>query len=382
MELNLVKLAKDRSPASRKQLLPAVTDTVIAKIHDCTDTDMSVFGEIALVLYDTTPKVDLERIAHKVAPYANMPVEFAKRLAEDHIRIAEPILAEFFGFTESDLLDLASRLDDTHLQILAERPDLTVKITDVIVVRGSEKTHVRLTGNDQVRLSATSFLNLIHKLKTDPAFLETLFLRPDLTPSICEQLMPNVDGVIQSQLRNKIKSSFTPAQKKRMVRLKQVRKSLGETLTGNDISKLWSKCQVTNVEVNEVISVLLQDERLEHVATYLSRDTRITNEKVRTLLFNGPADRAASFCLTAGLDLSTFAMLAQVRCRKMRFSMTKAEEWIAEFQALLDVKKSPTETRSPSQNEEPRERFFAAKRKKREPRDRSRKRRKHLAAFN
>lgn len=368
MEFKLVEMAQDRSPEARGLLLLAVTDKIIEKIDNRTDREMQAYCDIALILYDTTPITDLEKLASKVAPYSRMPVALAKRLATDSIRIASPILSQFEGFSEGDLLELASKVGDAHLQILAGRPDLTVKITDVIVIRGSERTHLKLAGNTQIQLSAKSFLNLMHLARHDAEFLDTLLLRPDLTPGLCQQLLPNVDADVQAQLRKLVKSSLSAEQQGKLGRLKEVRKTLGPSVDESDVSKLWSKCQIAGVKKHEIVGVLLQDDRLEQVATLLGKLTRTHHQATRSVIFNGPADEAAKLALDAELCADTFAMLVQVRCKKMRLPPSKAEEWIRAFEAEQSRRTSepdsPMATASESSG-------FAAKRgKKRAPKNR------------
>lgn len=333
MEFKLVEMAQDKSPEARGLLLLAVTDKIIEKIDDRSDREMQAYCDIALILYDSTPAANLQQLAVKVAPYSKMPLALAKRLAADNIRIASPILSQFEGFSEGDLLELANKVGDAHLQVLAGRPDLTLKITDVIVIRGSERTHLKLVGNMQVELSAKSFLNLMHLARHDAEFLDTLLLRPDLTPGMCQQVLPNVDADVQAQLRKLVKSSLSAEQQGKLGRFKEVRKTLGPSVDESDVSKLWSKCQIARVKKDEIVGVLLQDDRLEQVVALLGKFTRAHHQSTRSVIFNGPADEAAKLALDAELCADTFAMLAQVRCRKMRLPPSKAEEWIKAFEA-------------------------------------------------
>ena len=368
MELKLVDMAHDRSPEARGLLLLAVTDKIIEKIDSRSDGEMQAYCDIALILYDTTSTADLQQLAAKVAPYSRMPVALAKRLAQDQIRIASPVLSQFSGFSESDLLELASKLGDAHLQVLAGRSDLTINVTDVIVIRGSDRTHLKLAGNTRVQLSAKSFLNLIHLARHDAKFLDALLLRPDLTPSLCQQLLPNVEADVQAQLRKLVKSSLTSEQQGKLARLKEVRKTLGPGVDESDVSKLWSKCQIARVKKDEIIGVLLQDDRLEQVAALLGKLTQTNHQATRSLIFNGPADKAASLAHNAEMGADTFAMLVDVRCRKMRLPLSKAEEWIKAFEAEGSRRMSQSDNEATSATGSS---GFAAKRgKKRAPKKR------------
>ncbi|GGB33107.1 hypothetical protein GCM10011316_01520 [Roseibium aquae] len=356
MKYAVVEMTSDNLQESRSTLLRKVTDQVASSLPRRSEADIRIFSEIIRLLYPLSPLEDRAHVAELVSACGTLPEWLVLQLAQDQPVVANPILTGYRGFREPVLLKLSMSLPDPHLQVLARRPDLTQPVSEQLVGRGSIAVHRIIAENLQIQLSQKALSLLIRRAMKDARTCDALLLRKDLTPSNYKQMLPYVDTNTRHKLRKLIEESLSPEQREHLQYLRSLRRNLGAAYTQKNSMGLWAACQKEGANLNDILTLLLQDERLEDVARLLAHVSGQREPKIRDIVFNGEPEDGARLAMLTGLNADTLAFLATVRSKKLKLPSGEAAEWRRSFAALqADVEATPVRRNSE----------FAAKRPKR-----------------
>lgn len=338
MSYLLLELAKQNTPDARGALLLAVADNLLRGIRSRSDNELGLFEEIALHVYNTVPEHDLVQLSRRLAPHERAPQNLAMKLAEDRIEIAKPLLVHGGCFDQTHLLKLAKRINSDHLEFMAARSDIGLATSDTIVERGPASAQQVIVSNREIQLSRKALQTLIRKSVDDTVLREDLVLRSDLTPSIWQQMLPYVDNVMRNKLRETMETVRSKEQLDQVARLKRIRRDLGTTLDTSDIKTLLRDTHNEGIEFNDLVTLLLQDNRLPHVIELLSRQIRRPFKDVRDVVFNGAINKVVEFAHEADLRPDTFVLFANARSRHFKLSNAQANEWIQAYDPLESQK--------------------------------------------
>jgi hypothetical protein len=332
----LIKLALEGTDEARRRLFAQVSELVIANLDQRTDRELAIFSEVIIKLYGVGSGKDRSRLAQKLAPKVNTPLELARKIAEDEINVAMPLLAQSPVFTQEDLIDFVERLSNSHLQVIARRPDLSPEVSDALAEKGDRPVHRILAGNREIKLSRETMFGFVKYAAEDVVLREDLCLRSDLSPAVCRALLPLVNEDTRKRLLNIIEGSLSQEQLDQIARLKVLRRQFGDALENTDMGLLWSDAERADISINELVILLLQDGRFNHTIELLSARGRIAQKAFKDAVFNGKQDVVLKSAAKAGLDTPTFALFAKVRCDHLKLPAAQGSEWTAAYKKHLD----------------------------------------------
>jgi hypothetical protein len=337
MPRSLIKLALEGTAEARQRLFAQVCELVIGNIDERTERELAIFSEVIIRLYSDGSSGDRARLAQKFSTQANMPIELARRIAEDDVSVAVPVLACCPVFSQEDLLEFAGSLGKSHLQVLARRGDLSLQVSDTIAARGDLTVLRILAGNKLIRLSRETTLALVRHAAEDPVLREDLALRTDLPPAVCRALMPLVDDEARKRLQRTLEGSLSKEQLDQIARLKELRREFGAALETSDMSQLWLEAEEKDITVNELMIMLLQDGRFEHAMELLGGRGRTAQTPLKDAVYNGKQELVLKTAAKAGLDIATFALFAKVRCDHLKVPAAQGSEWTASYRKHLEA---------------------------------------------
>lgn len=336
MTRSLIKLALEGTDDSRRRLFGQVSELVISDLDKRTDRELAIFAEVIIKLYGHGCARERARLARTLAVQPNTPVDLARILATDDVQIAVPMLASCQVFSQDDLLDFVERLSTAHLQVIARRPDLSTRVSDVIAVKGDLPVHRILAGNREIRLSRETMLTLVKHAAEDVAVREDLAMRSDLTPAVCQALLPLVDEDAKKRLHQLIEGAMSQDQLERISRLRALRRSFGPHLEERDAGLLWQEACRAGITVNELLILLLQDKRFDTTMELLAARGRTAQTSLKDAVFNDKPDLVIRTAAKAGLEVATFALFSKVRCEQLGEPVAAGSAWTAAYRRHID----------------------------------------------
>jgi len=336
MPRSLIKLALEGTDEARQRLFAQVSELVVTNLEQRTDRELAIFSEVIIKLYDVGSANDRARLAQKLAAQVSTPVQLARKIAEDEVNVAMPVLAHCPVFSQEDLLNFVERLSNPHLQVIARRTDLSPDVSDVIAERGDRPVHRILAGNREIRLSRETMLTLVKNATEDDVLREDLCLRSDLSPGVCRTLLPLVNDETKKRLHRIIEGALSQEQLDQIARLKVLRREISSALENTDMSLLWREAERSDVTANDLMILLLQDGRFDHAVELLSARGRTAQKSLKDAICNGKQELVLRAAAKAELELSTFALFAKLRCDNLKIPVAQGSEWTAAYKQHLE----------------------------------------------
>jgi uncharacterized protein (DUF2336 family) len=145
-------------------------------------------------------------LAERLSLLANAPRGLVGQLAhDDEIAIAGPLLRRSPLIDEKMLIEIASMKGQGHLLAMAERPALSIDLTEIIVARGDRDVVRRTAGNAGAAFSENSYSTLIKRAGQDGVLTIRLGQRDDLSPAHLKDLLSGSIDVVRRRLFHVVK---------------------------------------------------------------------------------------------------------------------------------------------------------------------------------
>ena len=336
MHQELTRIAAERSPEKRLELLHKVTDLYLDGVDTYSKTETYLFNEIMEKIVDQFSR-DLKReVSSNLALLPDFPGNIVRKLADDSdIEIARPVLRNAFSLTEDDLVRIAQRGSQAHLAAIAGRSTLPEKVTDVLIDRGERDVVHTVTANHGARFSDYGMDRLLGKAAEDVDLRELLVERPDLSPQVIDRLLPmisdslieklaergyDVNGALPVDMIHALRQRFTAALRTRKDNILQVSVVIDQIRKGH-------------ARLDESVLQIAQTGRLLDVATLLGTFARLDRDHVFKLLFKGQLQTILVLGRSLELSWQTLDAILAVRAVKSRQSYFPDPKARAEFEA-------------------------------------------------
>jgi uncharacterized protein (DUF2336 family) len=178
-------MLSQRSDAQRYSMLREICDLFLVYAPACPADQVSVFGEVMMVLVEIVRRDALIELSGKLAPVDNAPSKVARRLArDDDIAIAGPMLTQSNALTDKDLAEILAKKGPSHLKAVLKRPQLGAAVSDLLLERDDPALIYRLASSEEVHFSEVGIVKLVYAAKNDKKLAEVLLRRKDLPPEM------------------------------------------------------------------------------------------------------------------------------------------------------------------------------------------------------
>jgi uncharacterized protein (DUF2336 family) len=197
----LKSLAEERSSEKRLDLLRKIADLFFAHIDEHSEAETSLFNEVINQVVDQISHDGKIVVATDLATLPGFPTLVVRKLAHDSdIEIARPVLRSALGLSERDLVEIARKASDAHLDAIAGRAQLSEAVTDVLIDRGSREVLCTVSANHGAAFSESGMDKLISRAHDDGALQGILVERSDLSQSAIDQLSSIVSEALAIKL--------------------------------------------------------------------------------------------------------------------------------------------------------------------------------------
>jgi len=187
------------TPESCSRALWHATDILIAGRYS--EDQIWTFGEIIERLAEEIEVAARVRLANKLAPSNNAPINVIRKLAfDDSIDVAGPVLRQSERLDPKTLVENARTKGQQHLLAISKRKSIPDDVTDVLVARGNSEVVTSVAANDGARLSGSGFLNLVKRSENDSILAEHVGLRKDIPRHLFQQLISKASDEVKRKL--------------------------------------------------------------------------------------------------------------------------------------------------------------------------------------
>lgn len=319
MHRELTRIANERSPEKRLELLHKVTDLYLEGIGTHTDAESYLFNDIMEKIVDLFSNDLKQQVSTDLAILPEFPVSIVRALAgNDDIEVARPVLRNANSLNDDDLVLLARHASQAHLGAIAGRATLSEKVTDVLVDRGHIGVVRTVSANHGARFSDQGMDRLVEKAHEDVDLRELLVERPDLSQPIIDKLLPilseslvtklaergyEVRGAIPADMIRALRKRFAAALRTRKEDIRQVGVVIEEIRQGH-------------AKFDDAVRQYADAERLLDVAALMSSLARLNRDHIFNLIYKGHIQTTLMLCRSLDLTWPTLDALLSLRAKK------------------------------------------------------------------
>lgn len=182
----LTKLAQTRDPQKRHALALGVTDMCVAQ--PLSPKAEPLAGEILITLSATSATETQLAMAEKLSECKWAPHPIIRHLSTQDIEIASIVIKKSKRLTDEDMIHIAQTASPDHRLVLAKRPNLKVRVTDIIAAPAEAQVLRALADNDTAEISENTLEICLTVAKGHPRLREALARRHDLSTDYATRL--------------------------------------------------------------------------------------------------------------------------------------------------------------------------------------------------
>jgi uncharacterized protein (DUF2336 family) len=185
----------------RNQILTSVTDLFINGAPHFSEEQVGVFDDVIARLISTIEAQARAKLANRLAPIANAPLNVVTLLAsDDDIEVARPILIQSARLNDDTLLAAATSKSQQHLFAISQRGSLSAAVTDVLVERGDRDVIHSVVKNPGARFSDGGFRILVNQSADDDALASEVGMRNDIPRQHFLMLLDKASNAVRARL--------------------------------------------------------------------------------------------------------------------------------------------------------------------------------------
>jgi len=323
-------LARDTSTAGRGRLLCDLTRLILVD-RDADETELEIFFDIVRAILSTAAASDRREFAEVAADHRQVPHDVILVLAEDEIRVAEPVLQRSVDLTDLDLIALAETKGDDHRLAIAARISLSGPVTEVLVRHGSEAVLHRLGANPGAEFSDDTVRELQIRAEKDEELFRILIERPDLAEVLARCMRDTLRRIVEKSRSSHetavaaarassgpkivdMSSSGEPAPQPR-------RPNLDER---PDVARLVDAIRGGSTTLDAAVVQLADADRHADLACLVGEIAGIDESQVLRVLVRADSVGIATVARALGIADPTYARIVELRQRRLKFSTGQA----------------------------------------------------------
>lgn len=196
----LIKLARDKSRDSRRELLGNVSDLFLSPKGRLSDRERSLMSDILVGLITDMEMTVRREIAERLAQDDSVSHDLAVFLANDEIEVARPILLRSGVLQDVDLIEIIKRRTQQHMLAIARRKTLSENVSDALVDNGGEDVIETLLKNRDAVLSRRALEYIVEESKQVDRFQRPLLARNDLPPELAHRIFWWVSAALRQHI--------------------------------------------------------------------------------------------------------------------------------------------------------------------------------------
>lgn len=310
----LTELAKEKSSERRRTLLREVTDLFFDAPPKAGGGEMRQFDAVLQALASQTAQDAREELSRRFAGAPLAPKGLVMQLARDAIEVAGPILSKSGVLTEEDLVTIVHERGQEHMRAIAERAQVSERVSHAIVERGDDTTVAGLVQNPGARLSRETFETVTRRAEDSEILQAPLVERADTPADLLNDLMMVVETTLREQIMKRfdklepgvLEAALAASHQRLESRLAEDR----------DIAEARKFIQARKIrkELDGALLVrLLREKKRVHFCLGFAELTGVDYQAARRALEHESPDGLALICKAAKIEKALFVTIAVLR---------------------------------------------------------------------
>jgi uncharacterized protein (DUF2336 family) len=299
--------------ASRSKTLRRITDLFLQGAEAYKEPQIGVFDDILCGLIDKIERETLAELSGRIGPLKKAPPSLCGQLARhDDIEVARPVLQHSPLLSDGHLIEIAQSKSQSHLEAIANRSQLSERVSDVLIDRGNGVVLTAVARNLGARLSTRGYKTLLGKAERDVNLASAIVSRPDLSPEMFRKLVAQATSTVQQRL---LAATNDPAIKSR---LQETLQSVSAVVAREvdrraEVRQLPAHVvQMDKFKLKSELTGYVEAGKLTETVIVLSTLTELAGDTIRQLLSCEESDGLLIACKSCGLGWTTVRPLLEL----------------------------------------------------------------------
>jgi uncharacterized protein (DUF2336 family) len=164
------------------------------------------------IINQVLPEAELDyrrKLADLLKAAPGLDRGIARRLAEDVMDVARPILAECLALTDEDLVAVIEHRSIEHARAVATRPQLSAAVSTALIKTDDETVVLRVAANENAAIPTQAYHRMLDRFAENANVTDAVAQRRALPMAVAERMTTVVTGRILERLIDKY--SLEPA---------------------------------------------------------------------------------------------------------------------------------------------------------------------------
>jgi uncharacterized protein (DUF2336 family) len=200
-QADVTRLAADPSPAKRGATMLAVAGVYRDGAMGAEEREIA-----HAIINAVLPEAELDfrrRLAEMVKNAPNLDHAIARRLAEDVLDVARPILAESLALSDADLAAVIESRSIDHARIIATRRELSADLSTALIRTDDETVVLRVAANENAAIPTQAYHRILDRFGEHATITDTVAQRRALPMAVAERMTTIVSGRLLERMIDK-----------------------------------------------------------------------------------------------------------------------------------------------------------------------------------
>jgi uncharacterized protein (DUF2336 family) len=196
----LIDLAKAPTSEKRRDLLREVTDLFFDTADQRTSRETVLFDDVLRTVSRDMQQGVLAELAERFADSPDAPVQLMHDLAANVFAVAEPVLKRSPVLKEDALVRLVNEQSQEHIRAIAQRDNVSARVSDAIVTAGDDEALDTLLNNAGAVIARESMERVVDRARGNVRLHGGVVRRHDMPIDLLNEMY----FVVEKKLRNAI----------------------------------------------------------------------------------------------------------------------------------------------------------------------------------
>jgi len=333
--VHLDLLARDASAIGRGRLLGDLTRLILVD-RNADETELEIFFDIVRAILASAAAGDRREFAEVAADHRSVPHDVILVLAEDEIRVAEPVLQRSVDLTDLDLVALAETKGNEHRLAIAARVSLSSAVTEVLVRNGSNAVLHRLGANPGAEFSDDGVRTLQKRAEKDEELFRILIERPDLADVLARCMRDTLRRIVEKS-RSSHETAVAAARRTdpptdHRTKIIDMAEPVEPASSGShavlaerpDVARLVERIRSGATTLDAAVVDLADADHHADLALLLGEIAGIDESQIMRVLVRADSVGIATVARGLGIGDPAYDRLVELRQRRLKFSAGQA----------------------------------------------------------
>ncbi|WP_374368969.1 DUF2336 domain-containing protein [Dongia sp.] len=143
------------------------------------------------------------RLADTLKDTPHLDRGIARRLAEDVLEVARPILAESLALADADLVGVIESRSIEHARVIATRRELSAEVSTALIRTDDETVVLRVAANENAAIPTAAYHRILDRFGEQATITDAVAQRRALPMAVAERMTTIVTGRLLERMIDK-----------------------------------------------------------------------------------------------------------------------------------------------------------------------------------